>query len=225
MKRFFCLALFLTGFMVPRAQNCTDFFFLQDNKTVEMTTTNKKGKETGKMTYSVSNVIKSGSSVSSIVAMETFDTKGKSVSKAINNVKCADGVMMMDMKMFIPSAQQEQMGTAAASASDVYLEYPPSMKEGDMLKDGQFNMDFKMQSGMGGSVSVNITNRKVHGRESVTTAAGTWDCFKITYKSRIVMKLIVGIPINVEATEWYAPGIGVVKTETSGGKTEITAIK
>lgn len=117
------------------------------------------------------------------------------------------------------------MGTAAASASDMYLEYPANMKEGDMLKDGQFNMDFKMQNGMGGNVSVSITNRKVLGRESVTTTAGTWDCFKISYKSRIVMKLVVGIPINVETTEWYAPGIGVVKTEAGGSRTEITAIK
>ncbi len=225
MKRIFCFALFLNGFMVLWGQNCNDFFFLQDNKTVEMTNYNKKGKETGKMVYSMSDVKKSGNIVSSTVALEVFDAKGKTASKAINNVKCMDGTMMMDMKMFIPAAQQEQMGTAAATASDVYLEYPSGMKEGDELKDGQFNMDFKMQSGMSGSVSVSITNRKVQGKESVTTAAGTWNCFKITSKSRIVMKLVIGIPVNVETTEWYAPGVGVVKSESGGGKTEITAIK
>jgi hypothetical protein len=39
------------------------------------------------------------------------------------------------------------------------------------------------------------------------------------------VKIGIGIPINADVTEWYAPGFGVVKTESGGGKTEITAIK
>ncbi len=86
-------------------------------------------------------------------------------------------------------------------------------------------MDFKMQSGIGGTVSVSITDRKVAGKETVTTSAGTWECYKITYKSKITMKIGIGIPIKMDVTEWYAPGFGVVKTESNGGKTEITAVK
>jgi hypothetical protein len=207
------------------AQNCTDYYFMQNNKTVEMSLFNKKGSNTGRIVYNMSNVTQSGSSASSTVKMTFFDDKGKTISEATNNVKCSNGVMMMDMKMFIPSAQQQQMGKASASASDVYLEYPASMKEGDALKDGQFSMDFKMESGINASVSVSITNRKVEGKESVTTPAGTWDCFRITQKTRIVMKMGIGIPINSEVTEWYAPGFGIVKSEAKGSKTEITSVK
>ena len=114
---------------------------------------------------------------------------------------------------------------AAASASNVFLEYPASMKEGDSLKDGIFNMDFKGNGGINGTVSVALTERKVVGKESMTTPAGTWDCFKITYHSKINIKIVIGIPINMDVTEWYAPGFGVVKTESNGGKTEIVAIK
>lgn len=213
----FCVAAF--------GQKCTDYYFMQNNKTVEMSLFNKKGKLTGKIVYNMSNVTQSGSSASSTVKMTMSDDNGKLISEATNNVKCSNGVMMMDMKMFIPSAQQQQMGKAAASASDVYLEYPNSMKEGDVLKDGQFSMDFKMESGINASVSVSITNRKVEGRESVTTPAGTWDCFRITQKTRIVMKMGIGIPINSEVTEWYAPGFGIVKSEAKGSKTEITSVK
>ena len=186
---------------------------------------NKKGSSTGKVIYTMSNVTHSGSFASSTVKITVLNDKGKTTSEAINNVKCTNGVMMMDMKMFIPAAQQQQMGNAAASASDVYLEYPASMKEGDALKDGQFSMDFKMESGINGSVSVSITNRKVEGKESVTTPAGTWDCFRITQKTKIVMKIGIGIPVNMEVTEWYAPGFGIVKTEAKGSKTEITSIR
>ena len=140
-------------------------------------------------------------------------------------MQCDGGIVMMDMKMFIPAAQQEQMGDVSATGSTTYLEYPANMKEGDQLKDASFSMDFKSKSGLGGHISVDMTNRKVAGKESVTTPAGTWDCYKITYHSKIIFKMGIGIPINSDVTEWYAPGFGVVKSESNGGGTEITAIK
>lgn len=190
-----------------------------------MTITNKKSKEVGKITYTISNVQQSGGTVSSTVNSEFVDDKGKSISKATNNIKCTGGIIMMDMKMFIPSAQQEQMGNVSATGQESYLEYPSNMKEGDVLKDGQFGMDFKMQSGIGAHINVDITKRKVQGKESVTTPGGTWNCFKITYHSKVVVKIGIGIPVNADVAEWYAPGFGVVKTESGGGVTEITSVK
>jgi len=128
------------------------------------------------------------------------------------------------MKMFLGPTQQQQLGTANAS-SQAYLGYPPNMKVGDALEDGEFDSDIKTQSGLGAHLEVNIKNRKVEGKESVTTPAGTWDCFKISYHSKIVVKIGIGIPVNSDVTEWYAPGFGIVKSESGGGGTEITALK
>jgi hypothetical protein len=81
-------------------------------------------------------------------------------------------------------------------------------------------------NGLKQTVSMTISDRKVEGKESVTTAAGTWDCFKISYKSKMVVKTAgIGIPVNIEGNEWYAPGVGVVKTQSKSGGTAITAIK
>jgi len=219
----FAVCLVLSNIII--GQDC-NYYFLQDNKTIEQTFKNKKGKETGKQVYTISNVSKSGTISTGTVNSEFFSDKGKSISKATNNVKCIAGVLMMDMKLFIPSAQQEQMGTAAATASDVYLEYPVAMKEGDALKDGQFSMDYKSTSGMSGSVSVNITERKVLSKESVTTPAGTWDCFKISSNQKMNIKTAgIGIPIKADVIEWFAPGFGVIKSDANGATTEITSIK
>ena len=35
----------------------------------------------------------------------------------------------------------------------------------------------------------------------------------------------VGVPVNMEGTEWYAPGFGVVKSVSKHGSTEITSVK
>ena len=206
-------------------QSCKDYYYMQNNKVVEMTMYNKKGKETGKNIYTISNVTNSGGTMKSQVNSEMFDPKGKTISRASNQVSCSGGVMMMDMKMFIPSTQQQQMNTTSATAQHVFIEYPANMKAGDKLNDGNFSMDFKMENGLAGNISIAITDRKVAAKETVSTTAGTWEAIKITYHSKIIMKIGIGIPVNMNVTEWYVPGFGVVKTEANGAKTEITAIR
>ena len=207
------------------AQDCSKFYYMQDNKTIEITISNKKGNVVGKNIYAVSNVTGNGTTRTATLQSEFFDAKGKSINKAVNNIKCQNGVMMMDMKMLIPSAQQEQINPSTAKADDVYLEYPAGMKVGDNLKDGQFKMDFENSSGLKSSIEISITERTVEGQETVTTTAGTWNCFKISANNKMTTRIAgIGIPIKMTVTEWFAPGFGVVKTESAGGKTEITSI-
>lgn len=211
---------------ISSAQDCSNYYYLQNNKTVEMTITNNKGKESGKMTYVVTDSKKNGSSITATINSEFVDAKGKSITKATNNVKCENGIMQMDMKTFIPPVQMEQMKSGSATATDVYLEYPANMNVGDQLKDGQFNMDYESAGGLKSSIEISITERKVEGKEMITTPAGTWECYKISAKNKIVSKIAgVGIPIKMDVIEWFAPGFGIVKTESKTGKTEITSIK
>jgi len=207
------------------SQNCGDYYYFQNNKTIEISIANKKGKETGKLVYTISDVTKKGSATVSTIHSEMFDKNGKSTSKGTNNLQCENGIVMMDMKMFIPTAQQEQMGEMSATGSTNYLEYPSSMKEGDALKDASFSMDFKSTSGINSHISMDMTNRKVSGKENVTTPAGTWNCYKINYHSKMIFKMGIGIPMNFDVTELFEPGFEVVKTESNGGTTQVTAIK
>lgn len=198
---------------------------MQNNKTIEQTITNGKGVESGKMVYTITSSEKSGSAVIATIHSEFIDTKGKVITSNNNKIQCVSGVLMMDMKIFIPAAQQQQIKTGTASANDVYLEYPYDMKVGDKLKDGKVGIDYEGSGGLKSSIEVEITERKVEGKETITTPAGTWECFKISTKNLIDSKVGgVGIPIKLESTEWFAPGFGVVKTETKTGKTEITSI-
>ena len=116
------------------------------------------------------------------------------------------------------------MGTTDAKAQSFYVEYPAMMKVGDNLKDASMEMTMD-NKGMQQTMSMTVTNRKVEGQEKITTPAGSWDCFKITNHTKVVTKVMgMGIPINMDLTEWYAPGFGVVKSQSKYGGTEITAI-
>jgi hypothetical protein len=210
---------------VSLAQDCKGYYFLQPNKTIEMTIYNKKGAANGKQVYTVSNVTTNGGSTNATVDTEMFSEKGKSLAKGHSQIQCTGGVMMLDMTMQLPQQQQEQFARADVKADKIFIEYPVNMNAGDKLKDATLDMTID-NAGMKQNVNMIVSDRTVIGKESVTTTAGTWDCFKITYKSKITIKTMgIGMPFNIEGTEWFAPGFGVVKTESKHGGTAITAIK
>jgi hypothetical protein len=225
MKRCVLLVLLLCTLISGFAQDCKSFYYLQNNKTIEMTIYNKKGDENGKQVYTVSGVTNSGGATTGNINSEMFDKKGKPFAKAKGTIQCKGGIMMVDMKMNLAPQQQEQFANTDAKADNIYIEYPSSLKVGDKLKDA--NMDIEVtNNGMKSAVKMIVTDRVVEGEESVTTTAGTWKCYKISYKSKLTVRTMgIGIPVNVDGTEWFAPGFGIVKTASKHGGTAITAIK
>ena len=191
-----------------------------------MTLYNKKAKVSGRQVYTVSDVKTSGDVTTASIKTEMFDEKDNTLATGNNNIMCKGGVMMMSMKMMMPQQQQQQaINTADVTTESNFLDYPSSMNVGDDLKEGNFLMDMDM-NGMKQQMAMIFNNRKVEAKEKITTTAGSWDCFKISYKGKMTVKTLgIGIPINMTGTEWFAPGFGIVKTQTNYGSTEITSIK
>ena len=208
------------------AQDCNGYYFLQNNKTIEMAILNKKGEQSAKQVYTVSNVDNSGSTTTADLQTEMFDKKGKTITKGKAKIKCDGGVMMVDMKMSIPQQQGMPNGNDVdAKADDIYMEYPNNMNVGDNLKNASMHMDVD-NNGMKQSIDMDVFDRKVESKEKVTTPAGSWDCYKISYKSKLKVKTMgIGMPMNIDGVEYFAPGFGVVKTESKHGGTEIVSIK
>jgi hypothetical protein len=218
------IAVLVGAGLTSFSQDCSSYYFMQSGKTIEMTIYNKKGEPNGKQVIQVTSVTP-GSETTAVLNSEMFDKKGKSMAKSTSTIKCASGVMMIDMKMSLPQQQNAQFAKADAKTENFFIEYPSSMKEGDKLKDGNMNMDID-NNGLKQTVSMVTSDRVVEGKESVTTPAGTWDCYKISYHTKLNIKTMgIGAPFNFDGTEWYAPGFGVVKTESKNGGTAITAIK
>jgi hypothetical protein len=217
-------AVFLFALSGANAQLCS-YYFLQNNKTIEMSMYNRKGDPDGKAIYVVSGVKNGGGTVTSNLNSEMFNKKGKSLLKGTGKVECKGGILLVDMKMLLPQAQQEQFAKGDVKGEGMYLEYTGDMKVGEQLKDGNMNMEID-NGGMKHTVNMVINNRKVEAKEPVTTSAGTWDCYKISFKTKVTIKTMgVGIPVSFEGTEWYAPGFGIVKSENKHGSMAVTSIK
>jgi hypothetical protein len=90
---------------------------------------------------------------------------------------------------------------------------------GQTLKDGFIEMKVSTQPGFGMNTTITINNRKVESKETVTTPAGTFDCFKISYNINAQTKMM-GMNMNnlMKAEEWVSEGVGVVKTSSYNSK-------
>ncbi|MEZ5019147.1 MAG: hypothetical protein R2756_03325 [Bacteroidales bacterium] len=95
------------------------------------------------------------------------------------------------------------------------------MTPGQQLKDASFTLE--MTGPIPVTISSSITNysRKLLMPEKVTTPAGTFDCVKVSYDTFSKMAFI---KTEGRTVEWYAPNIGIVRSEYYDRKDKITSI-
>ncbi len=230
--------LFLLAFtLITKAgfsQDCKGYYYLTNGQVV-MTIYDKKGKENGAVTYTVSDVNKSGATTTASFTSVMNDEKGKLMSSGKGTYKCTGGSMLVDAKVALPGDQMGPYKDMDVKADQVFIEYPATLSAGQSLKDVNYSMEvFNKTGALHATITMDQVNRKVEGKESVTTPAGTWECMKITYDGKMKASLAplnIGIPMNFQVTEWFAPGFGVVKTESKNkngkliGSTVITSVK
>ena len=203
------------------AQDCKNYLFMTDNAQIQMTVYDKKGKESGIVTWKISNVKKSNNGAESTVNSTFKDEKGKEISNSKGIYKCDNGILKADVRMSIPQESLQAYKDAEAKFDSVYLEYPANISVGQTLKDADFKMDLQSKGGLSTTVTFKEVNRKVSNKESTTTPAGTWEAYVIDFETTFKMQIAgIGIPINLMGKEWFVPNVGVVKSETysKGGK-------
>lgn len=88
-----------------------------------------------------------------------------------------------------------------------YLEIPTNLRVGQNLEGMTYYLSEKYYSV--------IYDRKVEKQETIQTAAGKFNCFLITYKSK---SNTYGLKFNSIVKQWYSPLVGIVKTETYNKK-------
>ncbi|MDP4262674.1 MAG: hypothetical protein Q8941_09100 [Bacteroidota bacterium] len=216
-----------------RAQDCKGFYYL-NNGEVQMTLYDKKFQESGKLTYTITDASNTGSTATANFTTEMVNEKGKSLSRGSGKYKCTGGVMYVDARVAMPQEQLSAYKDMDVKADEVFIEYPSVLSAGQILKDVHFKMEVYNKGNLFSTVTFDEINRKAEGKETFTTHAGSWECWKISYDVKFKASMApmnIGIPMNMQCTEWLAPGFGVVKTETYNkngklmGSSQITSVK
>lgn len=195
--------------MSASAQNCEGFFPMKQGAVIETQSFNPKDKLQGTNRQTILAVDPLDEGVAIKVKSEQLDEKGNPSFEQELTMRCVGDVFYMDMKDMLDPKTMGGFQDMEVSVSGVDLEFPGVMQIGQTLNDGNIEMSASSSGFTVMNMEVKILNRKVEAYEPVTTPAGTFDCFKITYD--VEMHTIVNI--KAKGTEWIAKNVGVVKSE------------
>jgi hypothetical protein len=190
------------------SQDCTFFYPVEKGTVVELQNFDSKGKPAGSTRQEIIDKQVAGGAVSLKIKNTFFDKKGKEVMTSDLKMECRNGVFTFDMDQYLNQEMLSGMKDMDFTVEGDNLEFPSSMNAGEQLKDGKIKLTVKDMPMM--NMTTTIYNRKVEAIEDVTTKAGTFKCYKISYD--ILTDAM--IDIQSSAIEWIARDVGPVRTES-----------
>jgi hypothetical protein len=172
----------------------------------------KKGKLAGQVKYTVKEVSGSGDHFKVTYQIESLDEKGNKLFIDEVSVRQEGDKMYFDMSNFLNKAAFQQNGEIPPTVEITgnNMEIPLVPVPGVPLPDASVSMAMKMGF-ISLKMAVNVTNRKVEAIEDISVKGGSFNAFKI---SGDVSGTVLGIKVNTKSIEWYAYGIGTVKSES-----------
>jgi len=217
MKKIIVLTtMFLFATLITTAQDCKFYLPKTQGAQIEYKSYDGKDKLTGSSIQSIKEIKESGGSYTAWIETKSFDKKGKETGSNEYSVKCENGTYSVDMKSFMDAQTMAAYEDMDVKVNSDNIEIPANIKVGDELKDGKLEISVYSEGMKIMSMTTDITQRKVEAKEEITTEAGTFSCYKITYT--ITVKTMFSV--RMEAAEWIAEDVGTVKSETySKGKT------
>ncbi|WP_289042385.1 hypothetical protein [uncultured Zobellia sp.] len=206
------LLCFFTMNITFAQESCSKFYPLEEGITFAYTNYDKKGKTDGTVKYTITDVRQEGAASAATFDMQFLDKKGKEVFKSNYSFTCENGLVTVDYKSLFPSQMMQQYSEMGLEMdiSGTDIELPNDLSVGQQLNDANVQIAMSM-SGINMNVSVDQTNRKVEKKESVTTPAGTFDCYLITENSTTKT---MGATIKMKSKLWLAEGVGMIKQES-----------
>ena len=208
-KVFIILLISGSDLMMVYAQDCTPWFPFSEGTKFEYSFYNNKDKFTGRIEYEVKSVTQSGNNYEGNVSGIFYDKKDKEINSFEFEVSCKDGVYSADLSNFINPSVTEAFGTMEVSVSGDELMIPRQLKVGESLPDANTHMEAEMGI-ISMKMDMEITNRKVLEKVSVTTPVKTFEAFKISADEYIKMPILSR---TGESMYYYAEGYGQVKVE------------
>ena len=209
MKKIFFFSLLIMLSASAFAQSCEGLFPMKKGTIIETQSFNPKGKLQGTSRQTILSVDNIDNGVAIKVRGEQLDDKGKPEFEQDLAMRCVDDIFYMDMKDMLDPKTMGGFKDMEISFSGTDLAFPAKMKVGQTLPDGNIDISISSSGFNVMNMNMNTLNRKVEAYEPVTTPAGTFDCYKITYDTEI--KTIVNV--KMKGAQWVAKNTGVVKSE------------
>ena len=208
--RFIALLLVLFGYHHAISQCTNPFYAYKDGTTITMENYDNKDKLTGSQQTKVINWKETSNGYLATVSYKIFDKKGKEEATGEYQLECKDGIIHMDMSAMIPQESMAAFEDMEVEMVMDQLEFPSELQKGDLLEDAQFAIETK-GSPMAMKFTMDITDRVVQDKETITTPAGTFDCYVVS--QRMSSKMMIS-KSTFRSITYLVEKYGAVKTET-----------
>ncbi len=192
------------------AQECSIYYPLEKGVKLEYTLYGNKDKVEGTQTQEITEVEQTSEGLNAKMHINFRDEKGKEVYEMDYGFLCVGNVVRIDFQSLMSGPMIEQFEGAEAEITGTDVEWPNDLSVGMELPDANVSMKMSM-GGINMKMEMDITARKVEKKETVTTPAGTYDCFVVYSETHSKMMMAnQTFPSRV----WLAEGVGMVKNES-----------
>jgi len=220
--RNFTIALLILFSVIGYSQsNCSKYYPFKEGATFTYTNYNKKGKESGEINYKLINLRNEGENEVITMSAKIKDKKGNDSMDFTYDITCDGNGISIDYNSLGNMGMLQQFESMETEISGTNIILPNDLSVGQKLPDS--NMNMKISMGITMEVNIKITDREIIAKESITTPAGTFDCYVLQVKSVVDM---MGKKMITTSKSWFAEGIGMVKQISNGenGKPESSSI-
>ena len=196
--------------MATNAQDCFKYFPQKEGTRMETTHYDKKDKETSTAIMTI--LKKTNTSGEQRIDLRVESTSEGMDSTIANEFAyiCKNGKTYVDMSSYMGNELSKYQGMEVEIDAGK-LEIPNNPKAGQTLSDGTVTASISNSGVPFMKITIRIFNRKVEKLETITTSAGTFNCFKLTQNSE---SKVAFMKVKGSTVEWYAEKVGIVRSES-----------
>jgi hypothetical protein len=196
------------------AQDCELYLPLVENTGVQYQNFNRRDKLEGTQDIMIKKISSTANETEALISAKYYDNRERFQHEGEYTIICKGNELIIDMQSMMDPNMMEGYKDMEVIMKSNNLSLPSKLNVGDQLPDANMDMQVSSSGMTISDIKLIIRNRKVEGIENITTPAGTYECFKISYENFMETRTM-GIPIKMttKAVEYYAPGVGNVRSE------------
>lgn len=209
------------GLLTPEAhaQSCEDAPIFRAGGAQVWHTLDKKGRQTGSLEATTQSVTEDVGAYTAEVVSRSLDAKGNTVFEGAYTVRCNPFEQTLDLRAAVGATSVGAYQGWSVQAEGGALPFDMAFIEaGKTLPDAALKLTFTMADAPPGlgptTMHLRARDRRVEAQESVSVPAGTFDALRVRSTLTTETRSLVGVTVAVDATDWFVPGVGVVKSET-----------
>ena len=191
--------------------DCNSYYPLTKGTSFELTSYNKKGKVESFINHKIIESQNIDNGILATCEMQVSDNKGNEGLQMTYETKCQNGKYYLNLEnMFSELTSQYKAQGMKISFENGISVIPNNLRVGNELEDA--TMIMTMTTGaMNMKMSITVSDKKVIGKETITTPAGTYDCLILTQNTTMTMGKLMNI--TSRSKDWISKGVGSVKSE------------